>query len=424
MVFVGVNVKNRIPGTGKVFYGWIIVFAAALGTCTGFGTIYSFSVFFKSWIDEFESSRAVLSGILSVAFIVYGLSSIAMGWLSDRYGPRKVIATGGSIMAVGCFLTAFCHHTGILYLTWGLAVGIGVGTCSAPTAATVSKWFIHRKGMAMGILVSGLGMGTLVFSPLSEYLIRSFGWRVAIFVVGLIVLTVCIIEALIIRGDPRDMGLAPLTAVHKNGEKGDPHGGAHHLTMPEHSMTVAEALRTRNMWFIFAIHGLWMIGVGIIMAHFVPYATDEGTNVTTAATMMGSVGAMSVAGRLSLGVLTERWGIKRSFIIILSCQCFTMLLPFFGSSQWQLWMFVVVFGFGYGGLASVFPLATVELFGVKAMGSLFGISLLGATIGGSSGPLLAGFSFDITHSYFTAFAVGATSIGISILLAAGIKKKA
>jgi len=416
-------VRNRIPGLRNVYYGWIIVIACAFGTCTGFGTIYSFSVFFKSWIGEFGSSRAVLSGIFSLAFIIYGLASIVMGWFSDRYGPRKVIAIGGSIMAVGCFLTAFCHQTGVLYLTWGLAVGIGVGTCYAPTAATVSKWFVHRKGMAMGILVSGLGMGTLIFSPLSERLIQSFGWRRAIFIIGLIALTVYIVEALIIRGSPQDMGLEPLTSPRKNGGNGDA-GGAHTLHMPEHSMTVAEALRTRNMWFIFAIHGLWMIGVGIIMAHFVPYATDVGTNVNMAATMMGSVGAMSVIGRLTLGVLTEHWGIKRSFIIILSCQCLTMLLPFFGGSQWQLWMFVVAFGFGYGGLASIFPLATAELFGVRAMGSLFGISLLGATIGGSSGPLLAGFSFDLTHSYFSAFAAGAVSIGIGIILAAGIRKKA
>jgi len=412
-------VGNRVSGRRGIFYGWIIVAIAAVGTCTGFGTIYSFSVFFKTWIGEFGSSRAVLSGIYSLAFIIYGLFSMIMGVFSDRYGPRKVIATGGSIMALGCLLTAFVHHTAMLYLTWGLAVGIGVGTCYAPTAATVSKWFVHRKGMAMGILVSGLGMGTLIFSPLSERLIKSFGWRTAIFVIGLIVLTVYLAESLIIRGKPRDIGLEPLTAPAKE----DDLEAARRLDMPEHSMTVAEALRTRNMWFIFAIHGLWMIGVGIIMAHFVPYATDQGTNVNRAAAMMGLVGAMSVVGRFSLGVLTEHWGIKRSFIIILCCQCLTMLLPFLGSTQWQLWMFVIVFGFGYGGLASIFPLAHAELFGVKAMGSLFGISLLGATIGGSTGPLIAGFTFDMTHSYHIAFAAGAISIAIGVLLATGIKKK-
>jgi len=418
----GASVGNGISRRSGIFYGWIIVAIAAVGTCTGFGTIYSFSVFFKAWLGEFGSSRAVLSGIYSVGFIIYGIASMVMGWFSDRYGPRKVIATGGSIMAAGCMLTAFCHHTAALYLTWGLAVGIGVGTCYAPTAATVSKWFVHRKGMAMGILVCGLGMGTLIFSPLSEKLIQAFGWRVAIFVLGIIALSVYVSESLIIRGKPADIGLEPLTAPPKDGVEADP-DAARKLDMPEHSMTVAEALRTRNMWFIFVIHGLWMVAVGIIMAHFVPYATDQGTNVNRAAAMMGSVGAMSVVGRFSLGVLTEKWGIKRSFIIILCCQCFTMLLPFLGSSQWQLWAFVVIFGFGYGGLASIFPLAHAELFGVKAMGSLFGISLLGATIGGSAGPLIAGFSFDITRSYFTAFGAGAISIAMAIILATGIKKK-
>jgi len=417
-------VRNRIPGLRNVFYGWIIVAVAAVGTCTGFGTIYSFGVFFKYWINEFGSSRAVLSGIFSVAFIVYGLASIGMGWLSDRYGPRRVIVIGGSIMAAGCFLTALCHQTGILYLTWGLAVGIGVGTCYAPTAATVSKWFIHRKGVAMGILVSGLGMGTLIFSPLSERLIQSFGWRTAIFIIGLIVLAVYLVEALIIRGSPKEMGLEPLAAPAKvNGGPGESCNTGS-LDIPDCSLSVSEALATRNFWFIFGIHGLWMIGVGIVMAHFVAYATDQGAHVNTAAAMMGSVGAMSVIGRLSLGVLTERWGIRLSFLIILSCQGITMLLPFLGGSEWMLWVFVLVFGFGYGGLASIFPLATAELFGVRAMGSLFGISLLGATIGGSAGPLLAGFTFDMTRSYFTAFGAAAISVAIAIFFATGIRKKA
>ncbi len=416
--------RNRIPGLRNVFYGWIIVAVAAVGTCTGFGTIYSFGVFFKYWIGEFGSSRAVLSGIFSVAFIIYGLASIGMGWLSDRYGPRRVIVIGGSIMAAGCFLTAFCHQTGILYLTWGLAVGIGVGTCYAPTAATVSKWFIHRKGVAMGILVSGLGMGTLIFSPLSERLIQSFGWRTAIFIIGLIVLVVYLVEALVIRGSPKEMGLEPLTAPAKvNGGPGKSCNTGS-LDIPDCSLSVSEALATRNFWFIFGIHGLWMIGVGVVMAHFVAYATDQGAHVNTAAAMMGSVGAMSVIGRLSLGVLTERWGIRLSFLIILSCQGITMLLPFLGGSEWMLWMFVLVFGFGYGGLASIFPLATAELFGVRAMGSLFGISLLGATIGGSTGPLLAGVTFDMTRSYFTAFGAAAISVAIAIFFATGIRKRA
>jgi len=107
-----------------------------------------------------------------------------------------------------------------------------------------------------------------------------------------------------------------------------------------------QAMRTRNLWFLFAIHGLWTIGLAVCLSHFVPYATDLGIKTTTAAAMLGSVGAMSILGRLSLGVLTEQWGVRRSIVIILSSQAVSMLLPIIGSSPWILWIFVLAFGFG------------------------------------------------------------------------------
>jgi MFS family permease len=415
-------VKVPIVGTRKIFYGWVIVMASTCVTCTGFGILYSFSVFFKSWIREWASSRAALSAVFSLAFITYGLVSIVMGWLTDRYGPRRVLAAGGVIMAAGAFLTAFCHKMEFLFITWGIMVAIGVGTCYSPTAATVSKWFVHRKGMAMGTIVSGIGLGTLVFSPLSEHLIQSYGWRTAIFVVGLIALTVYVFAALIMRGRPEEMGLEPLRASAGHG-----HENGCGTTYPGEfvpSMSVSEAIHTRNLWFLFAIHGLWTIGLAVCLSHFVPYATDLGIKTTTAAAMLGSVGAMSILGRLSLGVLTEQWGVRRSIVIILSSQAASMLLPIIGSSPRILWIFVLAFGFGYGGLASIFPLATAEFFGTRSMGSLFGILLLGSTIGGSVGPLLAGSVFDLTGSYRYAFISCVIFMAMGIALAAGVEKTA
>ncbi len=184
-----------------------------------------------------------------------------------------------------------------------------------------------------------------------------------------------------------------------------------------------QAMRTRNLWFLFAIHGLWTIGLAVCLSHFVPYATDLGIKTTTAAAMLGSVGAMSILGRLSLGVLTEQWGVRRSIVIILSSQAVSMLLPIIGSSPWILWIFVLAFGFG-SEAASIFPLATAEFFGTRSMGSLFGILLLGSTIGGSVGPLLAGSVFDLTGSYRYAFISCVIFMGMGIALAAGVKKTA
>ncbi len=403
------------------FYGWVVVLASACVTSTAFGVLYSFGVFFNAWLTDISGSRALLSGIFSVAFLTYGVSSLLMGWLTDKYGPRKTLAVGGIIMGAGCCLTAMAHFPEVLYATWGIMVGIGVGTSYAPTASTVSKWFVHRKGLAMGIVVSGLGFGTLVFLPLSEFLVESFGWRNTAVILGVFAWVVYLCAALVVRKSPEAMGLKPLMAA--------ANGGNREMIDREHvnteegsvSLTMSEALRMKTMWRLFSIHGLWMAGVSVAMAHLIPYATDLGVDPKTAATMLGTLGAMSVVGRLSMGVLTERWGTRRSLVRLITCQACMMLWLIVGKATWMLWFFVLFFGFSYGGVASVFPLATAELFGLRSMGSIFGIILLGATIGASAGAPIAGFVFDKSGGYGTAFFGSAVSMGTGVFLASHIR---
>jgi MFS transporter, OFA family, oxalate/formate antiporter len=416
--------KERLKSHG-IFFGWIVTFVSLCVTATAFGVLYSFGVFFKAWLQEWSTSRALLSGVFSTSFLTYGVASLVMGWLTDRYGPRKTLAAGGIIMGAGCFLTAMSNHVALVYLTWGIMVGIGVGTSYAPTASTVSKWFIHRKGLAMGIVVSGLGLGTLIFSPLSELLVESYGWRNAALILGAIIWIVFLSVALIIRRSPEEMGLKPLTLPGKEciEETSRPGRRATHFQdRTTHSLSLAEALKTKTMWRLFTIHGLWMVGVAISMAHLIPYVTDLGVKATTAATMLGTLGAMSIVGRLSLGVLTEHWGTRRSLVTMITLQACAMLWLMISNSPWMFWSFVLFFGFSYGGVASVWPLATAELFGLRSMGSIFGIILLGATIGASAGAPLAGLVFDKSGRYGAAFLGGALSMGTGVVLALRIKQ--
>jgi MFS family permease len=399
----------------KIFYGWIIV-AVSLGiTSTAFGVLYSFGVFFKSWLSEWAMTRAFISGAFSVSFLVYGLFSIIMGRACDRYGPRKTIALGGFGMGAGCILTALSSKGEALYLTWGVLVGIGAGTAYAPTAATVSKWFVKRKGLAVGVVVSGLGMGTLLFSPFSEFLINFAGWRWAAVVLGLIVWTVFLSGAYIIRREPAELGLEPLGAasvVHDSpdGEK-------------VMSVTLSSAIHTRSFWVLFTIHGLWILGVMVAMVHLIPYATDCGVASNRAARMQALIGAMSVLGRVSLGVLTERFGPRRSLSTLLGIQTISMIWLVVSRSEWMLWIFTFAFGFSYGGIASVFPLFTAELYGLRALATIFGFILFGATIGGTIGPILGGIAYDFTSEYWGGFLSGALSMAIGAILCLSLPKR-
>ncbi len=330
-------------------------------------------------------------------------------------------------MGTGCILTAAIENAWLTYLTWGIMVGIGVGTGYAPTATTVSKWFVKQKGLAMGIVVSGLGLGTLAFAPLSGLLIDWLGWRCASLFLGLIIWTVYLGGALVIRRDPQELGLEPLgarsPAASSASEEGKGTSKASLSIVQPQSVSLPQAIRDRKLWMLFAIHGFWVLGMAIPLVHLVPYATDIGSTAKNAALMQAMLGGMSVLGRVALGVFTERVGTKASLVGLLLVQMGSMIWLIMSHCQWMLWVFTVIFGLSYGGLASVFPLMTEELFGLRALGAIFGLVLLGATVGGTIGPILAGFIFDSTNAYWGGFLAGSVSMGIGAAVSGLIASK-
>jgi OFA family oxalate/formate antiporter-like MFS transporter len=403
----------------SIFYGWKITFISLAVTTTAFGVLYSFGVFFKLWLEEWACNRAFLSGVFSLSFLMYGIASFFMGRLTDRYGPRKTLALGGLIMGAGALATAWLNHAGALYLTFGLMIGIGVGTSYSPTASTVSRWFIAKKGLAVGTVVAGLGLGTLIYSPLAKLFIGLWNWRVAFIVLGILIWAVYFTAAYIIRRDPKDLGLQPYGAasamhtnkMHPKESKESPPGPAISL-----DIGVRDALKMSRFWLLFTIHLLWVLGMATPMVHLVPYATDIGVSPGRATLMLAVIGGISVLGRVALGAVGEKLGLKKSLALLLIIQALTMFWLAFSKETWMVWIFSFLFGFSYGGLASIFPLVTVEYFGLFAMGAIFGLILLGATIGGVIGPWLAGFIFDLTSRYFWGFIAGGLSMLLGLVL--------
>jgi MFS family permease len=404
----------------KIFYGWKITFISLAVTTTAFGVLYSFGVFFKLWLEEWTCNRAFLSGVFSLSFLMYGLASFLMGRLTDRYGPRKILALGGLIMGAGALATSQLNQVWALYITFGIMVGIGVGTSYAPTASTVSRWFLEKKGVAVGIVVSGLGLGTLVYSPLAKFLINVWNWRIALVVIGILIWAVYFTAAFIMRRDPQDMNLQPYgkpsaTRENKKGIENSKQSPSRDTIA--HEISTRDAVRMSQFWMLFVIHALWVLGMAIPMVHLIPYATDIGVSPGRATLMLAFIGGISVLGRLVLGAMGAKIGLNKSLTFLLMLQALTMFWLALSEETWMVWTFSFIFGFSYGGLASIFPLVTEEYFGLFAMGSIFGLILLGATIGGVIGPWLAGFIFDLTGRYYWGFITGAISMLLGLVLA-------
>ena len=397
--------------TSGIFYGYVIVAAALIIMLSMFGTRYAFGVFLKPVLNEFGWSRAMTTGAFSISMFVEGLLGIVMGGLNDRFGPRKILTFSGLLFGIGCLLMARISSAWQLYLFYGVIMGIGMSGVWVPVLSTVARWFIRRRGMMSGIVLTGTGLGALIAPPLANWLISRYDWRTSYIINGIVILVVVISAAQFLRRDPSLMGLLPY---------GMNAGGKNNSNSVNEGLTFIEAVHTRQFYILLVM--LFSLGVCMftLMIHIVPNATDLGIPPASAAKILSVLGAMAVIGRLVLGSASDKIGPRNVFIIgfILMSVSLFFLIPM--TAIGPLFLFAVVFGFGQGGMgASESPLIA-WIFGLRSHGVIFGVIGFCLTIGAAVGPFLAGYIFDNTGSYKLAFAfcavIGLVGLICSFLL--------
>jgi len=392
----------------RFYYGWVVVTASFLMTFMFFSIQYNFGVFSKPLLDEFGWTRASTSGAFSLYMIAHGLSAIIMGTLSDRYGPRITIAFSGFLGGLGMILCSQIVDLWQLYVFFGLLIGVGTGAAFSPPMSTTAKWFVKRRGLALGIVASGIGFGTLIMSPVANYLISAYGWQKAYLIVGFIAWIVLIPAALMIKAGPVENN----TLSYSKNRKED----------VNNEWDTSEAVKTRGFWLVLFSNLLWVLCLQMVMVHIYYYAIDIGAPSMIAAGVLALIGGCSVLGRLVIGGASDRIGTKRAWLFCLACQTVIMFWLTMSESVWTLYLFAPVFGFAYGGLVPLVPAITGEFFGTKNLGAIIGFMGLGPAIGGVLGPFLAGYIFDVTGSYYLAFLLGGVATIMATVFAIQTKK--
>jgi MFS family permease len=393
----------------KLFYGYTIVASGFSIQALGIGTFITFGVFFKPLLTDFDWSRATLSGAQSLALVIEGLFAMFLGRLNDKFGPRIVMTAGGLFFGLGILLMSGLGSIWQLYLFYGLIVGIGLSAIDIIPLTTTARWFIQRRGVMTGIVKVGTGVGQLVIPLVSSVLIVSYGWSTSYIITGAIVMFLLIAAGQLLRRDPASMGLLP------DGNR------VTETMVPEPIETGSyprEALRTRQFWTICLAYFAAMFSLYVIMVHIVPHATDIRIPETVAASILSTIGGISMAGRFVIGVAIDRIGNKSSMIICLILLFLALLWLQFASELWMLYLFAVVYGFSHGGLFTVISPIVAEYFGIRSHGALFGIVLFISMVGGAVGPVIAGYIFDITTSYNLAFWIctAASAIALGFIL--------
>ena len=389
------------------FYGYVIVLIGFFTMLLMFGTFYSFGVFFKPLSTEFGWTRATTSGAYSLAMFLSGLLAIVMGRLTDRFGPRIVMTLCGFLLGLGFLLMSQVSTVWQLYLFYGVVVGVGLSGAFVPPLSTVARWFVKRRGIMTGFVVAGIGVGTMIIPPAATWLIESWDWSTAYIVIGAVALVFIILAAQFLRLDPRQMGLLP------DGENKEAAG----LNLHARGFSFREAMVSWQLWVLFAILFCFGYCLHTILAHVANYATDLRISATVAAGILAVIGGFSILGRIATGSITDRVGSKSPLIINLILMSGALFWLLVAGELWMLYLFAVIFGFAYGGLAAMESPIVAELFGLSSHGVIMGVASFGYTAGGAVGPLVAGRIFDISGEYQVAFLVCAVVCISGIVLA-------
>lgn len=399
------------PGTtsvaGGLFYGWIIVAATFVVLAVGFGVAYAFAAFFTTLQDQFGASRRDISLIFSIAgFLYFGLGALG-GPLADRLGPRRVIAAGMIIAAIGLALASQASTLWHIWLTYGLGVGIGVGLAYVPAIGTVQRWFTRRRGLASGIAVSGIGVGTLAFPPLAGLLIDHLGWRETYLVLGGITALSGVLAAVFFHAAPHHRGLLP------DGDAHTAHTAAQTDGPP--GMPTRLALASRPFWLLYIGCSFSSFALFIPFVHLVPFAVDHGTPEAKALQLMIAIGLGSLGGRFAFGGVADRMGRRGGLALMFGGLTVMMLWWAVSTQLWALMLFGFLFGAFYGGFVALVPAMTADYFGPRYVASIIGVLYTSVSAGSLVGPTVAGYIFDRTHSYLIAIMIGAAMMFMAMV---------
>ena len=394
------------PARPRVFYGWVVVAAAFTVTLVGFGSAYTFSAFLSSLQQAFAASRGSVSLVFSLAgFLYFGLGVVS-GPLADRWGSRRPAVAGMLLIGLGLAAAGRARTLGEVYWAYGLGIGLGVGLSYVPAVGAVQRWFVKRRGFASGLAVSGIGVGTLVMPPLAAWLIHVLGWRHAYLALGAVAAVIGVGMALLIEDDPRSRGVGP------DGDAAPPGEGR----QPSPGFSVASAVKTPRFLGLYAACLVCSFGLFVPFVHLVPYALDHGVAPASAVLLLGAVGIGSTAGRFFLGGLADRIGRERALECMFAGMAGAMTLWAGATGFWGLAVFAFLYGAAYGGFVAVLPALVMDYFGGRQVSGIIGVLYTSVAFGTLLGPSLAGFAFDLRHSY----ALPIFASVLSNLMAAGI----
>lgn len=401
----------------NVHYGWVMVGVTFLTAVISAGTVGAPGVFIVPLQTEFGWSTAEISSALSIRFVLFGLMAPFAAALHNRYGLRNVTLSALVIVASALVMSLAMKNLWQLMLLWGIAVGIGTGMTALVLGATVaSRWFVARRGLAVGILTAAVATGQLVFLPLLANLTERMGWRVALGLMCGMLALAALAVSLLMRDRPGDVGLRPF---------GD--AGAEPLPSPPPSTAPIMAAALGALWDASKAPVFWMLfatfficgasTTGLIQVHLIPMCLDFGIPQIQAAGLLAAMGMFDIVGTIGSGWLSDRYDNRYLLFWYYGLRGLSLLfLPFTDFSFYGLSLFAMIYGLDW--IATVPPTVrlTAQNFGPERASMVFGWIYAGHQLGAATAAFGAGVSRTALASYLPAF----FTAGVLCIVAAAV----
>ncbi len=414
----------RKSSQGKpLYFGWYIVATCFLIAFLTIGARNAFGIFVLPMSEEFGWNRTTISLVAALGFLVNGLTQPFLGHLFDQMGGRRVIIWGLVVIGVSTFALSLTFHILFLLFVFGFVLSTALsGPSMTNTMALISRWFRRKRASAVAVNTVGTSIGGVVLVPFAMYLLQATSWRVTWAVLGLLVLVAAVpLAFFFIRERPEEMGLLPDGDTDPREAAGDT-GGIRRPGPFEVDHWI-KSFRTPPMWQLTAAYVVCGVTTGLISTHFVPFEIERGVSPGTAALIFGLMMGLNALGGIGAGLLSDRFGRKNVLAVVYLMRGVAFILLVSVPSPMGMWVFAIVAGFSWVASVPLTAALTADVYGLRALGTITGVTFLCHQVGSFIMVLLAGFLFDLTGSYTLPFSIAGALLFPAALAAFSIRER-
>ena len=397
-----------------IFFGWWTVLASGFLCLWGFGyNAYGISALFKPIASELGFNRANTSIAAGIGRFQGGFEAPIAGWITDRFGPKWIVFIGTLIAAISLLLMYFINSLWSFLLVWGLLFGTGINTALAiPLDTAITNWFVKKRGVALSIKWMFSGISGAIILPMIAWLIPLVGWRNTCVIGGLVmgVVGLPLVLFFLKSNRPEYYGLLPDGAKFEE-ETSDQDsminkGIEYAAEVQEVEFTLRQAMKTPAFWWLIVVQAVYGLVAPALNIHCIPFLTDRGISPFTAAILMALMIAASIPARYIGGLFSDRVQIGQMRHVIAGSyvmQAVGMGVYMLHQTEAMIYVWFILYGFGMGAALTLNTSIRARYFGRKAFGTIQGMSSLFLTPVGVAAPIYAGWVYDTTGAYTSAF---------------------